>query len=124
MALTFRSNTVPRSKPGPLLQSPGACGLGGLVFPPEVRASLPGDPLRLRQPPGLDLGVMTGDQHLRHGARRAVVPRPDCRPRVVRVFQQARRKTLLLGADLVAHRSEEHTSDLQSLMRISYAVFC
>src|SRR3546814_1194456 len=27
--------------------------------------------------------------------------------------------------DLVpAHRSEEHTSELQSLMRISYAVFC
>src|SRR3546814_7907079 len=28
-----------------------------------------------------------------------------------------------LGA-LAAHRSEEHTSELQSLMRISYAVFC
>src|SRR3546814_9704910 len=35
------------------------------------------------------------------------------------------------GADAVradqrleAHRSEEHTSELQSLMRISYAVFC
>src|SRR3546814_1045054 len=27
----------------------------------------------------------------------------------------------LLGS---AHRSEEHTSELQSLMRISYAVFC
>src|SRR3546814_5978700 len=28
-------------------------------------------------------------------------------------------------ADLVLHdRSEEHTSELQSLMRISYAVFC
>src|SRR3546814_6189421 len=25
---------------------------------------------------------------------------------------------------LAAHRSEEHTSELQSLMRISYAVFC
>src|SRR3546814_19220170 len=25
---------------------------------------------------------------------------------------------------LVANRSEEHTSELQSLMRISYAVFC
>src|SRR3546814_2652596 len=25
---------------------------------------------------------------------------------------------------LVNHRSEEHTSELQSLMRISYAVFC
>src|SRR3546814_19898410 len=26
--------------------------------------------------------------------------------------------------DRLAHRSEEHTSELQSLMRISYAVFC
>src|SRR3546814_3980409 len=26
--------------------------------------------------------------------------------------------------DHVRHRSEEHTSELQSLMRISYAVFC
>src|SRR3546814_9879365 len=26
--------------------------------------------------------------------------------------------------DLEFHRSEEHTSELQSLMRISYAVFC
>src|SRR3546814_1550019 len=29
-----------------------------------------------------------------------------------------------LCADLLASRSEEHTSELQSLMRISYAVFC
>src|SRR3546814_4250314 len=28
------------------------------------------------------------------------------------------------GALLVGHRSEEHTSELQSLMRISYAVLC
>src|SRR3546814_1416200 len=28
------------------------------------------------------------------------------------------------GAQRVLHRSEEHTSELQSLMRISYAVFC
>src|SRR3546814_9225942 len=28
------------------------------------------------------------------------------------------------GLGLVAGRSEEHTSELQSLMRISYAVFC
>src|SRR3546814_4781516 len=31
---------------------------------------------------------------------------------------------MLLGAALVATRSEEHTSELQSLMRISYAVCC
>src|SRR3546814_9463608 len=29
-----------------------------------------------------------------------------------------------LRRDLWAERSEEHTSELQSLMRISYAVFC
>src|SRR3546814_3339856 len=29
-----------------------------------------------------------------------------------------------LSAGNLAHRSEEHTSELQSLMRISYAVFC
>src|SRR3546814_9674620 len=31
---------------------------------------------------------------------------------------------LAAGASVGAHRSEEHTSELQSLMRISYAVFC
>src|SRR3546814_8210889 len=30
----------------------------------------------------------------------------------------------VLGSHLLDHRSEEHTSELQSLMRISYAVFC
>src|SRR3546814_5067875 len=30
----------------------------------------------------------------------------------------------LAGAGMTAQRSEEHTSELQSLMRISYAVFC
>src|SRR3546814_1088201 len=30
----------------------------------------------------------------------------------------------LFGGPEVSHRSEEHTSELQSLMRISYAVFC
>src|SRR3546814_3022640 len=30
----------------------------------------------------------------------------------------------LVTGKALAHRSEEHTSELQSLMRISYAVFC
>src|SRR3546814_6797408 len=44
--------------------------------------------------------------------------------------QEPVHRVLLLGHDLAAHeqehehRSEEHTSELQSLMRISYAVFC
>src|SRR3546814_3648604 len=32
--------------------------------------------------------------------------------------------SVLLSIGAVAMRSEEHTSELQSLMRISYAVFC
>src|SRR3546814_6180283 len=32
--------------------------------------------------------------------------------------------TDLEGFTKLSHRSEEHTSELQSLMRISYAVFC
>src|SRR3546814_1966265 len=38
---------------------------------------------------------------------------------------KARRRDLIHPADvLITQRSEEHTSELQSLMRISYAVFC
>src|SRR3546814_4501627 len=35
-----------------------------------------------------------------------------------------RKRLVFCGAILWAGRSEEHTSELQSLMRISYAVFC
>src|SRR3546814_3887671 len=37
--------------------------------------------------------------------------------------EAARKDSNLASAELIA-RSEEHTSELQSLMRISYAVFC
>src|SRR3546814_7292829 len=37
---------------------------------------------------------------------------------------QARREGLEAAEHAVGERSEEHTSELQSLMRISYAVFC
>src|SRR3546814_5238711 len=42
---------------------------------------------------------------------------------VVRIRAMPRAKPRSM-ARLVACRSEEHTSELQSLMRISYAVFC
>src|SRR3546814_6093192 len=38
---------------------------------------------------------------------------PQRRPRIARQMQRR-----------ISERSEEHTSELQSLMRISYAVFC
>src|SRR3546814_7457546 len=36
----------------------------------------------------------------------------------------ARRMTMLMSRIATSNRSEEHTSELQSLMRISYDVFC
>src|SRR3546814_10607969 len=52
-----------------------------------------------------------------------------CRPRrPVAVWRREQRRLCLDASDLVEAdhrlRSEEHTSELQSLMRISYAVFC
>src|SRR3546814_10469253 len=83
----------------------------------------------------------------RGGAGAVPVPSPQLRPcagrfalcRAVRqdVFRQDRRQPLASagktherqdraapGPELFRPRSEEHTSELQSLMRISYAVFC
>src|SRR3546814_1848084 len=47
------------------------------------------------------------------------------RPADIARLESARERTLqLVLRDRVFKRSEEHTSELQSLMRISYAVFC
>src|SRR3546814_8057494 len=72
------------------------------------------------------------------GAEHARVERPRQRHVAKHLEQHFRRQLGIPGADRsplliqhpdqpigeVAHRSEEHTSELQSLMRISYAVFC
>src|SRR3546814_6714150 len=77
------------------------------------------DPLVLDQPAqGLALAALAGlDQELGDiliGARRT------------RDLDRLRIRKELVGQllDRRRHRSEEHTSELQSLMRISYAVFC
>src|SRR3546814_9748638 len=49
---------------------------------------------------------------------------PTGRPFVVGASGDLRRVTGHQAACAAAGRSEEHTSELQSLMRISYAVFC
>src|SRR3546814_5597753 len=63
-----------------------------------------------------------------HGIKRYHAPAAakcvrQCRPCQTRWqrFAQSERSTDAQGA---GRRSEEHTSELQSLMRISYAVFC
>src|SRR3546814_3914642 len=68
------------------------------------------------------IGGPEGDReravHIRYGeAKRARLDAVDLHPQFGRVFHA-------FGADTLQLRSEEHTSELQSLMRISYAVFC
>src|SRR3546814_8200402 len=57
---------------------------------------------------------------------RCVMPLYAGAPRSPRLFALARGLDRMLRTALGQHvpRSEEHTSELQSLMRISYAVFC
>src|SRR3546814_6137872 len=50
-----------------------------------------------------------------------LLQQPVAQKRSPRVGQYA---FVLIKAHLAQRRSEEHTSELQSLMRISYAVFC
>src|SRR3546814_6890304 len=69
--------------------------------------------------------IEAGQQHHQRPARRGLDKETAERPReqfTVEVKDEPERP-LLLDGDL-EHRSEEHTSELQSLMRISYAVFC
>src|SRR3546814_5028954 len=50
--------------------------------------------------------------------------RPNPEPEDRRMGKIERNALADLDLDVHADRSEEHTSELQSLMRISYAVFC
>src|SRR3546814_2477323 len=50
--------------------------------------------------------------------------RIEVQDRADRVIVSGDVRVTQAGMTLTAQRSEEHTSELQSLMRISYAVFC
>src|SRR3546814_2305528 len=73
-------------------------------------------------------------RHRRAGCRRAAHPRRSrrvrvrararARPRGRRIPAAAQRPAGAVAHGTAGARSEEHTSELQSLMRISYAVFC
>src|SRR3546814_5692745 len=74
----------------------------------------------------LEAGDLVSRVRQRHGAvdgDRIIVPEED---ELVQLEVTGKRDRLLADAlhqAAVAGRSEEHTSELQSLMRISYAVF-
>src|SRR3546814_7892815 len=76
----------------------------------DVRLGIPAQPLHQRTPLFGKAGVLGGQ---------------DC---IGLAFTVERRDRFLIFSPLRSQyghlRSEEHTSELQSLMRISYAVFC
>src|SRR3546814_6120112 len=63
-----------------------------------------------------------GERALRHEAKH-FRQRPSGGV-ILKAFDRARTEDQHAVAAFAAQRSEEHTSELQSLMRISYAVFC
>src|SRR3546814_2348703 len=65
-------------------------------------------------------GLVLGPREFGHF--RAALRTPDSKVHIAPAEFVARTRDLLAGA--APQRSEEHTSELQSLMRISYAVFC
>src|SRR3546814_10364672 len=64
--------------------------------------------------------AVIGHAHVSHGQDRA---RIELRDRRAQALAHGERARDIARAPRVL-RSEEHTSELQSLMRISYAVFC
>src|SRR3546814_1814823 len=79
-----------------------------------------------RAPSGLR--TVADTRHGDAGRARAVEHRRRSRQRGARVRSVAARRMTDGGRKVICveyhRRSEEHTSELQSLMRISYAVFC
>src|SRR3546814_7077030 len=103
----------------------GLCRLRSLVRPPR-RLLRPGECLRThpRWPP---------DPPATHRSPRRIGGDRACLRNAAAVVADAGREGAARGRRSRAHpirrsflaaRSEEHTSELQSLMRISYAVFC
>src|SRR3546814_7000620 len=91
------------------------------LFPSTTLFRSLADPQKaIRLPPAEQprRGATRGRTDRAHAVHVALVRRSGATPHGHRRVEQGR------GAQQPGARSEEHTSELQSLMRISYAVFC
>src|SRR3546814_2337183 len=73
------------------------------------------------------VGFLSRREHSRLELERKLAPYAADAAELERVLDQLEREQWLSNqrfAQALVNRSEEHTSELQSLMRISYAVFC
>src|SRR3546814_4355245 len=89
--------------------------------PPGGVAPVPDVPNWTWHEYGMRVGIWRLMEVLRH---RGIRPTVSLNAKVCETRPRVARAALDDGWEFMAHRSEEHTSELQSLMRISYAVFC
>src|SRR3546814_2769119 len=69
--------------------------------------------------------VASADLAIRSRSQSPVPPPPANRdPIAISSVGSASSASIIRGSSVSSCRSEEHTSELQSLLRISYAVFC
>src|SRR3546814_3299974 len=87
--------------------------LAGDITPAEARAKV--EEYFGALPPGTPVAHPTSWPVKRTGTVRETAYDRVAQPRIYRIWNIS---------DYASARSEEHTSELQSLMRISYAVFC
>src|SRR3546814_6598567 len=73
---------------------------------------------------GFDVGVLVRFARFDQTQLHATLMRPDDHRLAAELLAVVAANHLGQPARLCQARSEEHTSELQSLMRISYAVFC
>src|SRR3546814_10316861 len=107
--LSVRTHSLPTRRPSDLRHDDVVAAVAVLALPLAVRAAL-GGAVRV---------VLEGDQR----GDVVVDDEPHVAPgAAVTAVGPAHRRVRL--APNSSKRSEEHTSELQSLMRISYAVFC
>src|SRR3546814_3675928 len=107
----------------PVARSPGKRSApGALREPDRVRSTMtkgPGAGVARRLDSGYRTTLGNHLEAISPGHRRCAGHLGQrCRPACFRAVRPAH------GTGRPGHRSEEHTSELQSLMRISYAVFC
>src|SRR3546814_5073937 len=106
---------------GPMILSLGLCGGG---YPQSSRSGKCDRwPTRQRRngSAGNRIASVHGNQHSGDEARFRRAEKTDHVTQFLRLSPAAHRSSC---RDRVRHRSEEHTSELQSLMRTSYAVLC
>src|SRR3546814_7304016 len=97
------------------LRSTAAARRAGIAFVPESRRAM----LFHHEPVYKNVSISILDRIARW------LLKPEAERRIARRHVDALRiRTPSVDVNLGALRSEEHTSDLQSLMRTSYAVFC